>query len=102
MNEKWEVTKWAALVLGIVLVVIAIGFVLRPVSMRVEREVLVQSHQYKEGMADRASNSELKRWAQNGAVVINDKKFNWNEEIIYPIKSFVLFPKHPITLHLET
>lgn len=59
--------------------------------------------QTKEGRkVGRASNSELKRWAQNGAVVINDKKFNWNEEIIYPIKSFVLFPKHQITLHLET
>lgn len=59
--------------------------------------------QTKEGRkVGRASNSELKRWAQNGAVVINDKKFNWDEEIVYPIKSFVLFPKHPITLHLET
>lgn len=55
MNEKWEVTKWAAVIVAIVLVVVVIGFALRPVSMRVEREVLVQSHQYKEGMADRVA-----------------------------------------------
>ena len=62
----------------------------------------VCNFQSKEGRkVGRASNSELKRWAQNGAVVINDRKFNWNEEIEFPIKSFVLFPKRPITLHLE-
>ena len=55
MNTKWETVKWAMLITAIVLVLVVIGWALKPVSMRVEREVLVQSHQYKEGMADRAA-----------------------------------------------
>lgn len=45
-----------------------------------------------------ASNAELKRWFDNKAVIIGGKATNWNDEIEFPIKSMVLFPKHPITL----
>lgn len=55
MGEKMEATKWAAWALAIMLVLTVIGYGLRVVDKRVEREVLVQSHQYKEGMAERAA-----------------------------------------------
>lgn len=44
------------------------------------------------------SNSELKRWLQNKAVIINGESIAWDELIDFPIISVVLFPKHPITL----
>lgn len=46
----------------------------------------------------KASTSELKRWLQNGVLVINTEKVSWDEEIDFPIISVVLFPKHPVTL----
>ena len=46
----------------------------------------------------RASNSELKRWFQNKSVVVNGERIDWNEPMDFPIISFVLFPKHPVTL----
>lgn len=55
MNEKWEATKWVFWGIAILVLLTVVGWAMRPVSMRVEREVLVQSHQYKEGMADRAA-----------------------------------------------
>lgn len=55
--------------------------------------------QTKEGArVGKPSNSEFRRWFQNGAVVINGEKVKWDEEMDFPIISFVLFPKHPITL----
>lgn len=54
MGEKVEATKWLLWGIFALILLSAIGFALRPISMRVEREVLVQSHQYKEGMSDRA------------------------------------------------
>jgi hypothetical protein len=45
-----------------------------------------------------ASNGELKRWLQNGAVVVNGFKMTFDEEIDFPIRSLILFPKKPITL----
>ena len=45
-----------------------------------------------------ASNTELLRWFKSGSVIINKTKANWDDEIIFPIQSFVLFPKHPVTL----
>lgn len=44
------------------------------------------------------SNSELKRWCQNKAVIINGESVAWDEKIDFPIFSVVLFPKNPITL----
>lgn len=54
MNEKVEATKWVAWGIGVMLVLTLIGYVLMPLRTRVEREVFVQSHQYQEGMAERA------------------------------------------------
>lgn len=41
----------------------------------------------------KASSSELKRWLQNKAVIINGEVLDWNEEIDFPVFSLVLFPK---------
>jgi hypothetical protein len=49
-----------------------------------------------------ASGSELKRWFLNGAVMCNGEKLEWDEEMDFPIISFVLFPnneKKRITLY---
>lgn len=45
-----------------------------------------------------ASSSELKRWCQNGALVINGEKVAWDEELDFPMFSVVLFPKNKVTL----
>lgn len=59
----------------------------------------VCSFQTREGKkVGKASASELKRWVQNGALVINGEKVAWDEEIDFPISSVVLFPKNPVTL----
>lgn len=46
-----------------------------------------------------ASNSELKRWLQNKAMIVNGEPVQWNELMDFPIISVVLFPKKPITLY---
>ena len=45
-----------------------------------------------------ASNSELKRWLQNGSIIVNGEKLKWDEEIDFTIISLVLFPKKPVTI----
>jgi hypothetical protein len=40
-----------------------------------------------------ATNSEMKRWLKNSAVIINGKKPNVNDEIEFPITELVFFPK---------
>lgn len=55
MNEKWEATKWVFWGIAILILLTVIGWAMRPISMRVDREVMVQSHQYKEGMAERVA-----------------------------------------------
>lgn len=40
-----------------------------------------------------ATNAEKKRWLQNGAVLINGERADWNEKLDFPIGSLVLFPK---------
>lgn len=45
-----------------------------------------------------ASNSELKRWCNNKAIVIDGKRAAWDDEICFPITSLVLFPKHPVSV----
>jgi hypothetical protein len=51
----------------------------------------------------KASSNELKRWFDNGAVVINGKRVGWRNEVAFPITSMVLFPKNPVTLaYLDT
>ena len=46
----------------------------------------------------KASNSELKRWIKNQALVINGERVKWDEVMDFPITSVVLFPKNPVTL----
>ena len=50
-----ETMKWVFLtiVIGILITIIALAF--KPVNVAVERAVMVNSHQYKEGMAERYS-----------------------------------------------
>ena len=48
--------------------------------------------------AGKASGSELKRWCQNRALIINGEPVAWDEEMDFPIFSVVLFPKKKITL----
>lgn len=40
-----------------------------------------------------ATNSELKRWCQNQAFIINGEAVSWDEPIDFPVFSVVLFPK---------
>jgi len=67
-------------------------------------EVLTELHktccfQTREGKkVGKASNSELRRWIKNGAVIVNGKKAIFGDPIQYPITSFLLFPNKPITL----
>lgn len=59
----------------------------------------VCSFQTREGKkVGKASTSELKRWIQNGALVINGEKVEWDEPIDFHVFSMILFPKKPITL----
>lgn len=46
----------------------------------------------------KASNSELKRWCMNKALIINGESVAWDEEIDFQVFSVVLFPKNKITL----
>ena len=39
------------------------------------------------------TNSEIKRWLKNSAVVINGEKPKPNDEIVFPINELVFFPK---------
>lgn len=51
--------------------------------------------QTKEGKkVGKATNSELKRWIQNKALIINGEVVEWNELIDFPIFSVALFTKH--------
>ena len=45
----------------------------------------------------KASNSELKRWCMNKAVIVNGIAVKFDDELT-DIKSFVLSPKKPVTL----
>jgi hypothetical protein len=46
----------------------------------------------------RASNSELRRWIENGAVIVNGERVSPTELMDFPVSSVVLFPKRPVTL----
>lgn len=46
----------------------------------------------------RASTSELKRWFNNKAVIIDGVAARWDQEMVFPVQSFVLFPNNPVTL----
>ena len=38
------------------------------------------------------SNSELRRWMQNGSVLVNSEKVIWEELVDFPVFSLVFFP----------
>lgn len=40
-----------------------------------------------------ASNGELRRWLQQGAVICNGERLDPNEQIDFPVFSLVFFPK---------
>jgi hypothetical protein len=46
----------------------------------------------------KVSNSELKRWLMNKAVIVNGEAVAWDEKVDFPIISVVIFPKNRITL----
>jgi hypothetical protein len=46
----------------------------------------------------KASTSELRRWIQNKAVLINGETVEVHEVLDFPVFSVVLFPKNPVTL----
>jgi len=46
----------------------------------------------------RASNSEIRRWFANKAIICNAEKLSFDEEMDFPIISLVLFPNNPVTL----
>lgn len=57
------------------------------------------SFQTREGKkVGKASNSELRRWIQNKALLINGETVEVNEKIDFLVFSVVLFPKKPVTL----
>jgi hypothetical protein len=59
----------------------------------------VCSFQTREGKkVGKASNSELRRWIQNKALIINGETVEWNEPLDFPMHSVVLFPNRAITL----
>lgn len=45
-----------------------------------------------------ASGSELRRWFNNKAVIVDGVAVPWDHEMQFPVQSFVLFPKHKVTL----
>lgn len=42
---------------------------------------------------DRASNSDIRRWFDRKAVIINGVKPDWRDEITLPVHELVFFPK---------
>lgn len=42
----------------------------------------------------KASKSELKRWIDQGVVMINHTSFKWDEPLDFPVFSVIFFPKN--------
>jgi len=40
-----------------------------------------------------ATNSELKRWLQQQSVQLNGRRIKFDEEVDFPVKELILFPK---------
>lgn len=55
VGKKIEASKWVAWGIGILVLLCFIGFGVAIVAKKAERKILVESHQYKEGMADRSA-----------------------------------------------
>lgn len=41
----------------------------------------------------KATNSELKRWLKNQSVQLNGRRISWDEDVDFPVKQLILFPK---------
>lgn len=39
-----------------------------------------------------ASNGELRRWMDSGAVLFNAERMKWDEDVNFPVFSLVFFP----------
>lgn len=48
-----------------------------------------------ETKGEKASNSELKRWLNQGAIQVNGKPIGANDPWPYDIRSMIMFPKSP-------
>ena len=59
------------------------------------RELHSVCHFWQPERARRASNSDLKRWLENGAVLFNGELVAWDEAIDFRVWSLVLWPKSP-------
>lgn len=57
------------------------------------RELHSACHFMSRERAGRATNSEIKRWLVNGAVLANGERLDWNEKMDFPLHSLVLFPR---------
>lgn len=67
-----DATKWVLLGGAILLVLTGVGYALRPLNMFVDRQVMVNSHQYQEGRAERLSLLEA-NLAEVEALLRNEK-----------------------------
>ena len=47
----------------------------------------------RDGVVQKPSNSELRRWIEQGSLLINNERCTPNEIIDFPLISVVLFPK---------
>jgi hypothetical protein len=41
----------------------------------------------------KATNSEIRRWFKNKAVIISGRTPSWDEEVIFPVGELILFPQ---------
>jgi len=45
------------------------------------------------GIVQWPSQSELRRWCQQGAVLFNTERVAWDEQVDFPVFSLVFFPR---------
>ena len=76
-------------------------------SMMAALQYMIRVHEFPHGKPDGkaktgfwsheqnriASNSELRRWIQQGAILFNGERMEPNEPIDFPLNSVILFPK---------
>lgn len=57
------------------------------------RELHTVCHFMSRERTGKASSSELKRWLQSQAVLLNGRRIKWDEEVDFPVEQLILFPK---------
>lgn len=67
-----DATKWVFWGFLVLLVLVGVNFALRPLDMFIDRQVIVNSHQYQEGRAERISLLEA-NLAEVEALLRNEK-----------------------------